>query len=123
MLVGMYAGIIDGPAALLRSILSREFLTLRLHHLQMDRAMARTMMPPTTIPAKAALLKPLIIVFDVEEFVGDELELVGVGFEPAVGVTTPAPVLTAFPVVAGVVANPPKGVSAVPPYWLTCEIC
>jgi hypothetical protein len=63
----------------------------------------------------------------------DELELgvevatgpVRVGFAPAaVGVTPPAPVLTAFPVPAAVpvkVATPPKGVTELPPYWLTFE--
>jgi len=77
------------------------------------------MMPPTMMPMKAGVLKSPKVELDVDDFVGDVLEPVGVGFEPAVGVTTPAPVLTAPPDTAGVVANPPKGVTEVPPYWLT----
>lgn len=80
-----------------------------------------TMKPATQMPMNAGVLNPAMVGLDVEEFVGDGLEPVDVGLAPAVGVTTPAPVLTAFPVTAGVVANPPKGVTDVPPYWLTCQ--
>jgi len=100
-------------------MLSMDFLTFALHHLQINKAMARTIMPPTTMPTNSALLKLPKVELDVEDVVGDVLELVGVGLEPAVAVTTPAPVLAAVPVTAGVVANPPKGVTEVPPYWLT----
>jgi hypothetical protein len=117
MLVGMYAGIIDGPALWLRSMLSIVFLTFVLHHLQIAMAITKTTKPPTMMPINSALLKLPKAELDVE--VGDVLELVGVGLEPAVAVTTPAPVLTAFPVTAGVVADPPKGVTEVAPYWFT----
>jgi hypothetical protein len=104
---------------LLRSMDPMEALTFPLHHLQIDMAMAKTTMPPTIMPIRAGVLKGKVLLDDEELLVGEVVELVGVGFEPAVGVTTPAPVLPAFPVTDGVVANPPKGVTEVPPYWLT----
>ena len=114
----MYAGIIDGPALWLRSILSMDFFTFALHHLQIDMAMIRTIRPAIMMPIKAGVLKlPKVESVDEVAF-GEVVELVGVVFEPAVAVTTPAPVLAALPVTAGVVANPPKGVTEVPPYWL-----
>jgi hypothetical protein len=117
MLVGMYAGIIDGPALWLRSMLSIVFLTFVLHHLQIVTAIVKTIKPPITMPINSGVLKLPKVELDVE--VGDVLELVGVGLEPAVAVTTPAPLLTAFPVTAGVAADPPEGVTEVPPYWFT----
>jgi len=117
MLVGMYAGNIDGPALLLRSMLLMDFLTFALQYLQIDMAMVRTIRPPTMIPTNSAVVKlPKVELVDVEVAFGDVVVLVGVVFEPAVAVTTPAPV---FAVTAGVVAYPPKGVTEVPPYWLT----
>ena len=80
-------------------------------------AMVRTIRPPTMIPTNSAVVKlPKVELVDVEVAFGDVVVLVGVVFEPAVAVTTPAPV---FAVTAGVVAYPPKGVTEVPPYWLT----
>jgi hypothetical protein len=115
----MYAGIIDGPARWLRSLLSMTFLAFALQHLQIDMAIPKTTRPATMMTANSALVKPgMTELDDVEVAVGDVVVLVGDGFEPAVAVTPPAPVLAGLPVTAAV-ANPPKGVTEVPPYWLT----
>lgn len=72
------------------------------------------------MPTNSALVKlPKLELADVEVVIGAVVVPVGVVCELAVAVTTPAPVLAGFPVTAGVVANPPKGVTEVPPYWLT----
>jgi hypothetical protein len=70
------------------------------------------------IPTRSPLLKPPRVEF-VEAGVafGDDVVLVGIVLEP---VSTPVPVLAGPPVTAGIVADPPNGVTDVPPYWLTC---